>query len=377
MANAPIRVLIVDDSAIVCGVLKKILNADPEIEVIGSAADPYDAREKIIAMHPDVITLDVEMPRMDGITFLSKLMEHFPVPVVMCSSLTRDGADLTFKAMEFGAVEIVAKPSSTKGEDLRDISIELVDKVKAAARAHVHKKKVVPKPAMTDAKGRPLGILAPGGIGRVRGVGYESASVIKAPPELKRNQHKVIAIGASTGGTEALRVVLERLPRETPGILIVQHMPEYFTLAFANRLNSMCEIEVKEAEPGDEIRPGRALLAPGDSHLMLSRNGVKMIADVRKGPLVCRHRPSVEVLFQSMAKVAGPNAVGVILTGMGGDGSQAMAVMKNAGATNIAQDEASCVVYGMPKEAVKCGGVDRVEHLENIAQAIIDACCKR
>jgi two-component system chemotaxis response regulator CheB len=311
---------------------------------------------------------------MDGLTFLDKLMTHFPLPVVMVSSLTREGANLTMKAVELGAVDVINKPYSTQMDGMMEMGIILIDKIKAAARARVRRK--IPA-NFVDAKGRPTGIAGIGAVGRVRGTGYAAGKVIAAPPELKRNQHKVIAIGASTGGTEALRVVLEQMPRESPPIVIVQHMPEYFTLAFANRLNSLCEIEVKEAENGDKLLPGRALIAPGNSHLMVRKPGVEMVADVREGPLVCRHRPSVEVLFQSVAKVVGPNAVGVMLTGMGGDGSEAMLAMKKAGALNIAQDEASCVVFGMPKEAIRLGGVDRVEHLERIAQAIIEFCCKR
>ena len=368
-----IKVLIVDDSVVVRGILSRLLDKDEEIEVVGTAADPYEAREKLVELKPDVMTLDIEMPRMDGLTFLEKVMTHFPIPIVMCSSLTRDGAEHAVRAIELGAVDIVNKPRSTEADGLHDISIELIDKIKAAAKTRVRKRHQMPA-GTTDAKGRPIGVAA---MGRVRGVGYAAADILPAPPELKRNQHKVIAIGASTGGTEALRVVLERLPKETPGIVIVQHMPEYFTLAFANRLNSLCKIEVKEAEPGDKIRPGRALLAPGNSHLMVKRVGVDLVADVRPGPLVCRHRPSVEVLFQSMAKVMGGSGVGVILTGMGGDGSNGMAMMKQAGALTIAQDEASSVVFGMPKEAIKCGGVDRVEHLERISKVILDFCCMK
>lgn len=374
--DGKIKVLIVDDSVVVRSALTKLLARDAGIQVVGSAADPYEAREKIVSLKPDVLTLDIEMPRMDGMTFLAKIMQHRPMPVVMCSSVTQEGADLSLKAIELGALEVVSKPSSTQMEGLHEVAIELIDKIKAAARANV-RRKTQPKQALRDDRGRPLGVSLTTGVGRVRGVGYAAGQVLPAPPGLARAQHKVVAIGASTGGTEALRVVLERLPRETPGILIVQHMPEYFTLAFANRLNALCEIDVKEAESGDPIRPGLALIAPGNSHLILRRQGMSLVADVRSGPLVCRHRPSVEVLFQSVARVAGPNAVGVMLTGMGADGAQGMALLKQAGAWNIAQDEASCVVYGMPKEAVKCGGVDKVEHLERIAPAILEACCRK
>ena len=373
MTPKPIRVLIVDDSVVVRSALTKLLGKDKEIEVVGTACNPYEAREQLVELKPDVMTLDIEMPRMDGLTFLEKVMAHFPLPVIMCSSLTREGAEIALKAMELGAVDIISKPRSTETDGLREVGIELIDKIKAAARTPVrHIRAKIPR---TDPQGRPLGISS--FTGPVRGHGYAHAGVLPAPPELLRNQHKLIAIGASTGGTEALRVVLERLPKETPPVLVVQHMPEYFTLAFSNRMNQLCAIDVKEAAAGDKLRPGLALIAHGDYHLMLRRQGIELVADVRKGPLVCRHRPSVEVLFQSVARVIGPDAIGVILTGMGGDGAQGMALMKQAGSYNIAQNEASCVVFGMPKEAIKCGGVDQVEHLERIPQAILDACCRR
>ena len=375
MPSKPIRVLIVDDSAVVRGVLTKLLSKDPEIEVVGAAVDPYEAREKIVHLRPDVLTLDIEMPKMDGLTFLKKLMTHMPIPVVMCSSLAREGADTSVKAIELGAVDVVGKPSSTEIDGLHELSIELIDKIKAASKVRVRPIRKQPPPGTADARGRPLGVA--NALGRVRGTGYAKGSVIANPAELKRNQHKFIVIGASTGGTEALRVVLERLPRETPPILIVQHMPEYFTLAFSNRLDSLCEIDVKEAENGDILRPGRALVAKGDSHLMLRKTGVETVAHVRPGPLVCRHRPSVEVLFQSAAKSVGPNTVAVMLTGMGADGANGMAMLKQTGAKTIAQDESSCVVFGMPKEAIKTGCVDRVEHLERIPKAILETCCER
>jgi two-component system, chemotaxis family, protein-glutamate methylesterase/glutaminase len=376
MADTPVRVLIVDDSPVVRGVLKKMLARDSAIEVIGTAADPYEAREKIVELRPDVVTLDIEMPRMDGLTFLEKLMKHFPTPVIMCSRLTLERADLVVRATELGAVDVLSKPSSTNAEGLKELAIELVDKVKAAAKVNVKRPRRKLPPGTTDEKGRPLGVTATP-VGRVRGMGYAHADVLPAPPALARNRSKLIVIGASTGGTEALRVVLERLPSETPPILIVQHMPEYFTLAFANRLNSLCEIEVREAKDGDALHAGLALVAPGNSHLMVRKVGMDLRASVRSGPLVCRHRPSVEVLFQSAANVAGPRTVAAILTGMGADGANGMALLKTAGARTVAQDEASCVVYGMPKEAVRCGGVDRVEHLERISQALLDLCCER
>ncbi len=361
---------------VVRGVMSKILRKESDIEVIGTATDPYQAREMILELKPDVITLDIEMPKMDGLTFLKKLMKHHPVRVVICSSLTLERADLAMRATDLGALEVISKPRSTEVDGLKEIAIELVDKVRAASQVMVRRRAF----AASEAYQKITGLKVPGttkDVARIRGIGYAKANVIQATPELKRNSHKVIAIGASTGGTEALRVVLERLPKETPPIVIVQHMPEFFTQAFANRLNGLCEIEVKEATNGDRLRPGLALVAPGGKHMMLRRAGVDMAVEIKQGPLVCRHRPSVEVLFNSVAKVAGGVAVGVMLTGMGGDGADAMANMKHTGAKTIAQDEASSVVFGMPKEAIKRGCVDRIEHLERISQAIIDFCSKR
>ncbi|MFP4381990.1 MAG: chemotaxis response regulator protein-glutamate methylesterase [Candidatus Sumerlaeia bacterium] len=372
--NGKTRILIVDDSVVVRGALTRLLGKYEDIEVVGSAGDPYEAREMLVSLKPDVMTLDIEMPKMDGLTFLQKIMQHFPIPVVMLSSLTREGADLSMKAIDLGAVDVINKPSSTQADGLRELGITLADKIRAAAKARV-RRKAPPPNAKYDPRGRPLGLSQP--LGRVRGTGYAKGEIITPPPELKRNLHKVIAIGASTGGTEALRVVLERLPKECPPIVIVQHMPEYFTLAFANRMNSFCEIDVKEAEDGDRLRPGLAVIAPGNSHLILRNLNGAFAVRVQDGPLVCRHRPSVEVLFQSVARAAGPNAVGVMLTGMGGDGATGMLCMKQKGALNIAQDEASSVVFGMPKEAIKAGGVDKVQHLERIAETIIEFCCKR
>lgn len=368
--NKPIKVLIVDDSPVVQSVLQKMLSKDRRIRVVGTAKDPYEAREKVVSLAPDVMTLDIEMPRMDGLTFLKKLMTHKPLPVLMVSSLTREGADLTVKALELGAVDVVNKPYSTSMEGMQELANDLIDKIKAASKARV--RRYIPNMKLGTKPAAPSPTIA-----RVRGVGYARAGVLTAPPDIRRAQHKIIAIGASTGGTEALRVVLERLPKETPGIVIVQHMPEHFTQAFANRMNTLCEIDVKEAEDGDIVRPGIALIAQGGKHMMLKKAGVEMRVSVRPGPLVCRHRPSVEVLFESVSRIAGPNAVGVMLTGMGGDGSQAMLAMRQAGALNICQDEASSVVFGMPKEAIKLGAAHQVEHLERIPQVILEFCVKR
>ncbi|VAX20846.1 Chemotaxis response regulator protein-glutamate methylesterase CheB [hydrothermal vent metagenome] len=336
-----IRVLVVDDSSIARQVITQALETDPEIEVVGSAPDPYVARDKVMSLKPDVVTLDVEMPRMDGVTFLQKLMKHYPLPVVMVSSLTQKGAETTMAALEAGAVDIVAKPVMEK-HNLADITIELVDKVKSAARAKVHP----PTAGSVIKKSRPL------------------TSMIATT-------NKVVAIGASTGGTEALKAVLSRMPANSPGILVVQHMPETFTKAFAERLNMVSDLNIKEAQNGDSVVTGSCLVAPGNKHMLLRRSGARYYVDVKDGPLVCRHKPSVEVLFNSAAKVGGKNAIGVIMTGMGADGAKGMSAMKESGASTIAQDERSCVVFGMPKEAIKLGCVDKIEALDKIPEAIL------
>jgi two-component system chemotaxis response regulator CheB len=343
---AKIKVLIVDDSAVVRNVLTEALSKDPQIEVIGTAADPYIAREKIIQLEPDVLTLDVEMPRMDGVTFLTKLMASKPMPVVMVSSLTQSGAETTMAAMEAGAVEIVAKPAIDVHRGLDEMTVEIIDKVKAASKVNinVHKERVSAAPKK-----------------RVKAL---SSAMIKTTD-------KIIAIGASTGGTEALKNVLTRMPPNSPGTVVVQHMPEGFTNAFASRLNELCEVEVVEARNMDSVIPGRVLISPGHSHMLLKRSGARYHIELKQGALVMRHRPSVEVLFTSVAKTAGANSVGVMLTGMGGDGSGGMLEMKKAGAFNIAQDEKSCIVFGMPKEAIKLGGVDKVVSLNQIPEAIM------
>jgi two-component system chemotaxis response regulator CheB len=341
-----IRVLIVDDSAVVRGMLTDALSKDPQIEVVGSAADPYIAREKIGSLKPDVLTLDVEMPRMDGITFLQKLMAARPMPVVMVSSLTQHGADTTLAAMDAGAIEIVAKPVVDLRKGLGDMTMEIIDKVKAAAQVKMgdYKKRLDER---AKSRPKPLG-----------------QAMIKTT-------EKIIAIGASTGGTEALKDVITRMPVNSPGIMVVQHMPEGFTKAFSDRLNSLSAMNVAEAKDNDTVIPGRVLIAPGHSHMKMRRSGARYFVEVKPGPLVLRHRPSVEVLFSSVAKYAGANAVGVMLTGMGGDGAGGMRKMKDAGAYNIAQDEKSCVVFGMPKEAIRLGGVDKVVPLSQVPEAIL------
>jgi two-component system chemotaxis response regulator CheB len=350
MDGNKIRVLIVDDSAVVRQTLRAVLESDPEIEVIATAGDPFAAVECIREQVPNVITLDIEMPRMDGLTFLKKIMSQHPIPVVICSSLAEDGALSALRAFEYGAVEVVAKPRLGARQFLEDSRVMLCEAVKAAASARLHR----PGPSHTvEPKLTADAILSP------------------ATHAMAETTEKVVAIGASTGGTEALKTLLEALPADTPGIVIVQHMPELFTRAFANRLDGLCSITVKEAETNDTIIRGRALIAPGNHHLLLKRSGARYFVEVKDGPLVCRHRPSVDVLFRSAARYAGPNAVGVILTGMGDDGARGMLEMKQAGAATIAQDEASCVVFGMPKEAIKLGAVDKVLPLNAVAGAIL------
>jgi len=335
-----IRVLIVDDSATARAVISEILKSAPGIEVVAAAPDAYIARDKVVELKPDVICLDVEMPRMDGVTFLKKLMVHMPTPVVMVSSLTRKGAEVTLAALEAGAVDFVAKPHSNIYDGADEIRNELIEKVRAAAKANVKRKSV----------------------SEIRKIAYSP---------LTETTHKVIAIGASTGGTEALKEVLTRMPRNSPGIIVVQHMPQTFTNQFAKRLDDLCEMNVKEAENGDHVGVGQVLLAPGGIHMVLRRSGARYYVELGDGRNVSGHKPSVDVLFNSVAKAAGANAIGVILTGMGADGAKGMASMHEQGAMTIAQDEKSCVVFGMPKVAIEKGGVDHIVPLENIAQKII------
>jgi two-component system, chemotaxis family, protein-glutamate methylesterase/glutaminase len=346
-----IKVLIVDDSAVVRQAMTDILSSDPAIEVVGCARDPFEAAERMRAVVPDVITLDVEMPRMDGITFLQKLMSQHPLPVVMCSSLTENGSETTFKALEYGAVDIIQKPKLGVKQFLEESKIVICDAVRAASRVSVRK----PKPMAVAPKLTADAVIA--------------RSTSKA---MVQTTEKVVVIGASTGGTEALKVFLESLPEDAPGMVIVQHMPEHFTRAFANRLDGICRVSVKEAENDDTVIRGRALIAPGNKHTLLKRSGARYHVEVKDGPLVCRHRPSVDVLFRSASRYAGKNALGVIMTGMGDDGARGMLEMKEAGAFTIAQDEASCVVFGMPKEAIKLNAVDKVVPLQGIARAMLN-----
>jgi two-component system chemotaxis response regulator CheB len=352
--SGKINVLIVDDSSVVRQTLAEVLESDPMINVMGSAGDPYIAAAKIRDEIPDVITLDVEMPRMDGLTFLQKIMSQHPIPVVICSSLAEKNSDTALKALEYGAVEIITKPQLGTKQFLEESRIRICDAVKAAARARL-RKLIARKPVQPK---------------------LTADAVIAKPTSqaMLKTTEKVVVVGASTGGTEALKVFLEALPADCPGIVIVQHMPEGFTSSFAQRMDSLCRISVKEAANDDTVLRGRALIAPGNYHTLLKRSGARYFVEVREGPLVSRHRPSVDVLFRSAARYAGRNALGVIMTGMGDDGARGMRELKECGAFNIAQDEESCIVFGMPNEAIKHGGVDAVLPLEAIAGMVIKKC---
>jgi two-component system, chemotaxis family, protein-glutamate methylesterase/glutaminase len=349
-----IRVLIVDDSAVVRQTLASILESDKDIEVIATAADPFYAAKKIQVEVPDVITLDIEMPRMDGLTFLKKIMSQHPIPVVVISSLTEKGTETALKALEYGAVEIITKPQMNTKQFIEESKIRLCDAVKAAGIAKIGRRALSPEITVTP---------------------KYSADAILPQADAKnfsmiKTTEIVVSVGASTGGTEALRVFLEALPLDTPGIIIVQHMPENFTRSFANRLNELCRITVKEAEDGDSVIRGRALIAPGNHHLLLKRSGARYYVEVKDGPLVNRHRPSVDVLFRSTARYAGSNAIGIIMTGMGDDGAKGLLEMKQAGAHTIAQDEKTCVVFGMPNEAIKLGAAHKILPIDMIAGQI-------
>jgi two-component system, chemotaxis family, protein-glutamate methylesterase/glutaminase len=338
-----VKVLVVDDSALVRQILERGLSADPMIEVIGTACDPYVARDKIVARKPDVITLDVEMPRMDGIEFLRKLMPQMPIPVVMVSSLTQAGAQATFDALEAGAVDFVAKPGSQFGSGLEGMLTELREKVKNARHA------------------------------RVKAAGARPRAPVAVPTRaLKDTTDKVIAIGASTGGTEALREVLSQFPANTPGTVVVQHMPEKFTEMYAQRLNKLCPMEVREAKDGDRVMPGHILIAPGGLQMKVVRRGGQYRVECRGRDRVSGHCPSVDYLFHSVAKDVAANATGVILTGMGADGAEGLRAMRDAGAMTIGQDEATCVVYGMPRVAYERGGVVHQRPLEEVAGLVLN-----
>ena len=347
-----IRVMVVDDSAVVRQVMQEALRAHPDIRVIGTASDPLFALQRMQIEWPDVLLLDVEMPRMDGITFLRQIMKERPTPTVICSSLTERGAQITMDALEAGAAAIITKPTIGVSDFLRGLDDELASAIRAAAASNprrlLHKP---PAPKLT------------------------ADAILGAPTTnhvaMARTTDRFIAIGVSTGGTQALEYILPALPRTAPGLAIVQHMPERFTKSFAARLDGLSEIQVKEAATGDRIMPGRALIAPGGRHMLVKRSGAQYLVEVVDGPLVSRHRPSVDVLFRSVAKAAGPNAMGMILTGMGDDGARGLKEMFDAGAHTVAQDEASCVVYGMPKEAVRHGGVKEVASLDAMPERIV------
>lgn len=352
---AKTSVVVVDDSALVRSLLAEIINRQPDMICVGAAADPLVAREMIRNLNPDVITLDVEMPRMDGLDFLSRLMRLRPMPVVMVSTLTERGAEVTLKALELGAVDFVAKPKIGVADGLKQLAEEITDKVRIAAKAHIRR-----APAPTAGSPANLPGAAP--------------AAPRAPtPSLGRiSTEKLIFIGASTGGTEATKDVLMGLPPDAPGVMITQHMPPGFTRSYAARLDSLCRIRVKEAEDGERVLPGHAYIAPGGLHLSVERSGANYIARVRDGEPVNRHKPSVEVLFESAARVVGPNAFGIMLTGMGADGARAMRQMKDAGSFNICQDEHSCVVFGMPREAIQQGAAHEVLPLSQIANHLLD-----
>ena len=358
-----IRVVVVDDSALIRSLLSSLINAQTDMECIGAANDPYQAREMIRNLNPDVITLDVEMPRMDGLDFLEKLMRLRPMPVVMVSTLTERGAETTLRALELGAVDFVAKPRIGIAQGLQDMAAEIADKVRIASRARIGRRTVAvpPPPSAT-----PLPAGSPA-------AGAGTPPLVKPVPVAfsRSSTEKIVAIGSSTGGTEALREVLTVLPADCPAVMVTQHMPPGFTKSFADRLNSLCKMHVKEAEHGERVLPGHVYIAPGGHHLALGRSGANYVVEIDDGPPVNRHRPSVDVMFRSVARHAGRNAIGVILTGMGRDGADAMKELRDAGAYNIGQDEASCVVYGMPREAAAVGAVHEVLPLQKIGHQIL------
>jgi two-component system chemotaxis response regulator CheB len=337
-----IKVLVVDDSAIVRKIFTEQLSQAKDIEVVATAPDPFVARDKIVELKPDVVTLDIEMPRMDGITFLKKIMSAHPLPVIIVSSLTPKGSAMALEAMDCGAVEVLAKPGGSFS--VGEMGAQLAEKIRAASRVRVMKR-------------------APSSQGPQ--AAFKSGAITQTT-------NKVIAIGSSTGGTEALKDILTRLPPDTPGIVIAQHMPANFTKAFADRMNGLCRIQIKEGAQNDSVLPGTCLIAPGNFHMLLKRSGARYYVEVKDGPMVHHQRPAVDVLFKSVAKNAGANAIGVVLTGMGSDGADGIKIMKQAGAKTIAQDEASSVVFGMPKEAIKTGCVDKVVSLKNMPQSILD-----
>ena len=350
-----IRVVVVDDSALVRGLLAEIINRQKDMECVGTANDPLIAREMIRELDPDVITLDIEMPKMDGLDFLGRLMRLRPMPVVMISTLTERGAEVTMRALELGAVDFVSKPRIGLTDGINELSGQIVEKIRIAASAHIRRAAALPAAKSQETAAQPAA-----------GRKNENVSISRVSTE------KLICIGASTGGTEAIKEILTRFPADSPGVVITQHMPPGFTTSFAARLNSLCQITVLEAVNGVRILPGHAYIAPGGKHLRVDRSGANYICVVEDGELVNRHKPSVEVLFKSAAKVVGKNAFGIMLTGMGNDGAKAMKEMKDAGSYNFVQDEASCIVFGMPREAIQCGAADEVLPLTEIAPALLN-----
>lgn len=339
-----IKVLIVDDSSVIRSFLTKILSSDPEIEVVGTAPDPYIARDKLVALKPDVMTLDIEMPRMDGITFLSKVMQHMPVPTIIFSSLSPRNSAMALKAIEAGAVEVMAKPAIDVAENLNQMADELLNKVKVVAKAKIHHKTKLGSTLTARPK------------------------VVGQPTALQKTTHQVLAIASSTGGTEALKAVLPYLPEDLPGTVIVQHMPPVFTKTYAESLQNICSFEVKEAQHGDRVLPGRVLIAPGNYHMELARSGAQYYVRLHQEAMVHGVRPAADYLMRSVAKFAGANAIGLVLTGMGKDGAEGLLAMKNAGSYNVAQDEDSCVVFGMPKAAIELSAIHKILALDKIAE---------
>jgi two-component system chemotaxis response regulator CheB len=352
MSNPKIRVLVIDDSALIRGVMKEIINNEKDMECVGAAADPLAAREMIKSLNPDMVTLDVEMPKMDGLDFLERLMRLRPMPVLMVSTVTEVGSDVTLRALELGAVDFIAKPKIDIVHGMEEYAADITDKIRTVARAKVRR---LSTPAVIQVQEKfSADVILPSVAGRFS------------------STEKLIVIGASTGGTEAIKEVLSKLPADSPGVLVVQHMPEHFTKSFAKRLDSLCRISVKEAVHNERILPGHAYIAPGNSHLLLSRSGANYIIKLDQGPPVNRHRPSVDVLYRSVANIAGANAIGIILTGMGKDGTQGLLEMYLAGSYTIAQNEETCVVFGMPKEAIAAGGACEVVPLQDIARHTLD-----
>jgi two-component system chemotaxis response regulator CheB len=350
MKRRKLKVLVVDDSALIRSLMKAIINREKDMECVGTAPDPMAAREMIKERDPDVLTLDVEMPKMDGLDFLERLMRWRPMPVLMISTLTEKGSEITIRSLELGAVDFISKPKLGIADGMEESAAEITEKIRAVAQARVRKTPVAPA---TEEK-------------------FSADAILPSVAGRYFSTEKLIVVGASTGGTQAIKELLTRLPADAPGVLVTQHMPEHFTKSFADRLDTLCRISVKEAEHNERVLPGHAYIAPGNSHLLLTRSGANYVVKLDQGPLVNRHRPSVDVLFRSAANIAGANAIGIILTGMGKDGVQGLLEMRRAGSFTIAQDEATCVIFGMPKEAIAAGGVCEVLPLQDIARRTME-----